>query len=84
MNDSKMGLQAIKIKGHIGPDKKLEIIEDLLDIPEGDVEVIILYPQKLSDGEAKLPSPLTWPTLDGGRYLGGTLRREEIYGNDER
>jgi len=84
MNDSKTSLQAIKLKGHIGPDRKLEIIEELIELPEGDVEVILLYPQKLSDGETKFPSPLTWPTLDGGRYLGGTLRREEIYGNDER
>jgi len=25
-----------------------------------------------------------WPVLDGGRYLGGTLGREEIYGDDGR
>ena len=82
MSDSKMSLQAIKLKGHIGPDRKLEIIEELTELPEGDVEVILLYSQKLSDGETKFSSPLKWPALDGGNYLGGSLCREEIYGNN--
>jgi len=29
-------------------------------------------------------SPIRWPALDGGSYSGGTLRREEIYGDDGR
>jgi hypothetical protein len=29
-------------------------------------------------------SPSRWPALDGGSYSGGTLRREEIYGDDGR
>jgi hypothetical protein len=70
-------LQAIKLKGHIGPDRKLEIREGSVDLPEGDVEIILLYPQP--ESRAQPPSPLTWPVLDGGRYLGGNLRREEIY-----
>ena len=84
MNTPEKGLQAIKLKGHVGPDRKLEIIEDLIELPEGDVEVILLYPQRSSDGKTRISTPLKWPTLDGGRYLGGTLRREEIYGNDGR
>ena len=28
---------------------------------------------------ARLPHSLTWPTLNGRSYHGGTLRREEIY-----
>jgi hypothetical protein len=27
-------------------------------------------------------SPLSWPVLDGGRYLGETLRREELYDDE--
>ena len=83
MDDPEKGLQAIKLKGHVGPDRKLEIMEDIIELPEGDVEVILLYQQRSSDGKTRIFSPLTWPTLDGGRYLGGTLRREDIYGNDK-
>jgi len=35
-------------------------------------------------GETLPHSPLKWPTLDGGRYLGGKLRREELYDDDGR
>ncbi len=35
-------------------------------------------------GETLPLSPLKWPTLDGGQYLGGTLRREELYDDDGR
>ena len=84
MSDPKMSLQAIKLKGHIGPDRKLKITVDQIELPEGDVEVILLYPQEQIDGRLERPSPLTWPALDGGRYLDGTLRREEIYGGDGR
>ena len=77
-------LQAIKLKGHIGPDRKLEIIEGSMDLPEGDVEVILLYLKKHSDEKFECLSPLAWPTLNGGRYLGGALRRAEIYGDDGR
>ena len=34
--------------------------------------------------DRSLRSPITWPSLDGGSYLGGTLCREEIYGDDGR
>lgn len=81
---SKSTLRAIKLKGHIGSDLKLEILEESIELPEGEVEVIVLYPQPRLFKQIERPSPLTWPTLDGGRYLGGTLRREEIYNNDGR
>jgi len=77
-------MQAIKLKGHIGPNKKLEIIESPVGLPEGNVEIIVLYPQPEYDKTQKRPSPLIWPTLNGGRYLGGALRREEIYSDDGR
>lgn len=84
MSNSEIALQAIKLKGHIGPDRKLEITENSIDLPEGDVEVILLYLKKRSDEKFEYLSPLAWPTLNGGRYLGGTLRRAEIYGDDGR
>ena len=75
-------LRAIRLKGHIGSDQKLEITEDAVELPEGDVEIILLYSQSIKRSER--PSPLTLPTLNGKRYLGGSLRREEIYGDDGR
>jgi hypothetical protein len=84
MSNSETALQAIKLKGHIGPDRKLEITESSIDLPEGDVEIILLYLKKRSDEKFEHLTPLTWPTLNGGRYLGGTLRRVEIYGDDGR
>ena len=81
MINSEMTLQAIKLKGHVGPDRKLEIIESPVELPEGDVEVILLYSQNRSNRKSERPSPLMWPTLNGGRYLGGALRRGEIYSN---
>jgi hypothetical protein len=84
MDDSKTALQAVRLKGHIGHDRKLEIMDNSSDLPEGDVEVILLYSKAKSDKERKPLSPLMWPVLDGGRYLGGSLRREGLYGDDER
>lgn len=84
MSDSDITLQAIKLKGHIGPGRKLEITESCIDLPEGDVEVILLYLKKRSDEKLERLSPLAWPTLNGGRYLGGALRQAEIYGDDGR
>jgi len=84
MSEPEIALQAIKLKGHIGSDRKLKIIEKPVELPEGDVEIIVLYPQPQSDKKPERLSPLTWPTLNGRRYLGGALRREEIYGDDGR
>jgi hypothetical protein len=84
MANSEMTLRAIKLKGHVGPGRKLEITGSLVELPEGDVEVILLYPQNRSNRESERPSPLMWPTLNGGHYLGGTLRREDIYNSDGR
>ena len=33
-------------------------------------------------GETTPLSPHKWPALAGGRYLGGTLRREQLYDDD--
>jgi hypothetical protein len=60
-------LKAIRLKGHIGSDRKLEITEDAVELPEGDVEIILLYSQSIKRSER--PSPLTlpteWETLSG-------------------
>jgi len=77
-------LEAIKLKGRIQSDQRLELPRLPPGLPEGEVELILLYERKLTREDKASLSPLTWPVLDGGRYLGGTLRREELYGDDGR
>ncbi len=77
-------LEAIKLKGRIQPDRQLELSRLPPGLPEGEVELILLYERKPIKADKTQLSPLTWPVLDGGRYLGGTLRREEIYADDGR
>ena len=84
-----MALQAVKLKGRIGPDGQLEILDGPAGLPEGEVEVIVLYSPVQSREEEARPSPLTWPVLhlpahDLGRFLGKSLRREELYNDDGR
>ena len=77
-------LEAIRLKGKINPDRRLELPSLPPELPEGEVELILLYEKKPAREEQARISPLTWPVLDGGRYLGGTLRREEIYDDNGR
>jgi hypothetical protein len=70
-------MEAIKANARIGPDHKLTWLEPMSPLLEGQVEVILLYPQEIE--QASNPPVADWPVLNGGRYLGGTLRREEIY-----
>jgi hypothetical protein len=77
-------LEAIKLKGRIQPDRRLELPRLPPGLPEGEVELILLYERKPTGEDKTSLSPLAWPFLDGGQYLGGTLRREELYGDDGR
>jgi hypothetical protein len=77
-------LEAIKLTGRIQPNRQLELPSLPPGLPEGEVELILLYERKQSSEKVTLLSPLSWPVLDGGRYLGGTLHREEIYDDDGR
>ena len=40
--------------------------------------------KKVSGARAAPHPPSQWPVLDAGRYLGGALRREEMYDDDGR
>lgn len=77
-------LGVIKLKGRIQPDRQLELPALPPELPEGEVELILLYERKQSIEKTTFLSPLSWPVLNGGRYLGGMLRREEIYDDDGR
>ena len=74
-------MEAIKLKARVRK-AHLEWLEPLPDLPEGEVEVILLYTTPEAERKAVLATE--WPALDGGRYLGGTLRREDLYGDDGR
>ena len=73
-------MEAIKLKARMR-DAHLEWIDTPPTLPDGEVEVILLYQR-----QEKHPAiPATeWPSLKGGGFLGGSLRREEIYGEDGR
>ena len=79
-----LALEAVKLKGRIRPDRQLEVQELPPELPEGEVELILLYERRRSTEPTKPLSPLLWPSLDGARYTGGQLRREEIYDDDGR
>lgn len=77
-------LEAMRLKGRIKSDRRLELPSLPPELPEGEIELILLYKKKAAKEEKRPTSPLAWPSLDGGRYLGGTLRREDIYDNSGR
>lgn len=74
-------MEAIRLRARVSERSTLEWLEPLPHLPEGEVEVILLYERKQSEAGQHLASE--WPALDGGNSLGGTLRREDIY-DDER
>lgn len=68
-------MEAIKMRARIGPDQEITWLEPLPELAQGEVEVILLYTRS----EYPRPVVTLWPVLDGGRYLGNPLRREDIY-----
>ena len=74
-------METVKLKARIGPNAKLEWLEPLPSLPQGEVEVILIY-ERRKKPEGRQLSPSEWPLLNGGEYLGGTLRREEIYDDE--
>lgn len=76
-------MEAVKVKARIGSDAKLELLEPIPQLPRGDVELILIFTRNIARPIKPL-SPAQWPVLHGGRYLGGTLRRSEIYSDDGR
>ena len=72
-------MEAVKRRARIRHNH-LEWTDASPDLPDGEVEVILLYTKE--EAVEPLPSVTEWPVLDGGAYQGGTLRREDLYGDD--
>jgi hypothetical protein len=75
-------LEALKLRGIVKPGRQLELPTLPPELPEGEVEVILLYHRRHGEEVSAPASPMAWPSLDGGQYLGGKLRREELYDDD--
>lgn len=75
-------MEAVKLKARVKANAELEWL-DTPNLPEGEVEVILLYKQREEHLNEAI-SPLQWPVLDGGEYRGGSLRREDMYGDNGR
>ena len=74
-------MEAVKRRARVRGDQ-LEWIDEVPALPDGEVEVILLYATEAQGQSAK---PLAeWPVLDGGTFRGGTLSREDVYGDDGR
>ena len=72
-------MEAVKRRARVRGDR-LEWTDEAPALPDGEVEVILLYAPS-----APRSKPVAeWPVLDGGGYLGGSLRREDLYGDDGR
>ena len=67
-------MEAVKVKARIDEERRVIWLEPT-PLPPGEVEVLVLYPE--TDMIPRRPEQ--WPVLEGGHYLGGTLRREAIY-----
>lgn len=67
-------MEAIRLKARIDEERRVVWLEPT-PLPPGEVEVLVLYPESTTASE----SPRRWPVLDGGRFLGGSLHREDIY-----
>jgi hypothetical protein len=76
-------MEAITLKARIRPDTTLEWLEPFPNLPPGDIEVIVRYHYRQKQPQ-KVLMPDQWPVLHGGHYLGGSLRREEMYGDEGR
>ena len=77
-----MTLEAIRVKGQVESDRQIVVTDPDVKLPRGTVELIILY-ERPTRTEA-VRSALNLPAFDLGRFLGESLRREEIYDDDGR
>ena len=70
-------MEIVTLKARVGADHQLTWVEPLPPLREGEVEVTLRYRKRMVRHLTRIVADL--PVLDGKRYLGGTLRREDIY-----
>jgi hypothetical protein len=72
-------MESIRLKGRVRRGGRLEWDEPAPELPQGNVDVILVY----RDASEGTPGA-SLPVLDGGRFLGGSLRRTDMYEDDGR
>ncbi len=83
-------MEALRFTIRVRPDGTLEWPDPPPKLPAGPAELILLLPSERERTAGAKEQPPTrssdetlatnWPRLKGGRWKGGTLRREELYG----
>ncbi len=70
-------METVTLKARVGADHQLAWVEPLPPLREGEVEATLRYRKGGIRRSARIVADL--PVLDGRRYLGGSLKREDIY-----
>ncbi len=70
-------METVTLRARIEADHQLVWIDPLPLLREGEVQVTLHYSNKTTRRAMRAVRAL--PVLDGRKYLGGSMRREEIY-----
>jgi hypothetical protein len=77
-------MYAERLKAIVDTNGNLRLLQKITDLPAGrEVEVILLSDEGPISSQRRF-SLKDLSTFKGGKWLGGRLRREEIYGEDGR
>jgi hypothetical protein len=74
-------LEAVKLRGRLRRSRELVLLDPLPDWPPEEIEVILLGQHRPTRVP---PRKLNMRVHRSGQFLGRSLRREDIYGDDGR